>query len=382
MDAPSEFLFLVAIEIDPGRIRERARESRPNAAILDQGDSEQMLAHLAADLAKLFPDFRKCRLAAAGALFDQCQVLRPGTPVFSALASAARAHGDTPGQTAVGATDEGMADPALRPDGEIPPSLLTLLPMLALGNRELIESLSSEMEHRFLAEGQVSPHTAGWLESAFGVGIGHARFMTLTDLNAMFRMQLEHHGYLPLWSLIDAAVSGNPDVEAQTTATGAHFQLRGERVQVIFQTFNHWARHAGSEAGAEDDALPRAYAEWTRELRRYVSTLAAHHVPVEFRLPDDCKGEITEHFLYEDVPSPAAGSPLASITEHGWPDLGTVAITALTPDTMRHYYPLTPHGLNLIHETLGAMELVGEGMAFPGTIKFNAGQRSLRPVVF
>lgn len=383
------FPFLLAIEIDPEHIRHHSGGGR--TALLDQGDAGQMLAHLGADLTKLLGAFRKCRLTAAGALFDQCQILRPDTPVLDALAGIAETSGKamSPGLTAVGAQGETMADPALQPDPILPPGLLSLLPIIASGPDDLIAELSSEMEHRFLAEGQVSAHTASWLESAFGIGIGHARFMTLIDLNAMFRMQLENFGYLPLWTLIDAAVHAAPDALVETTDNGTRLEWRDGRVHIAFQTFNHWAQQVadsgGNEGQIEGDGLARAYAEWTRELRRYTSTLAAHHVPLAFELPEGCTGAVAGDFLYEDVDAPDVTpdvlKTLASITEHGWPDLGTVAITALMPHAMRHYYPLTAQGLNRIHEALATLELAGEGMAFPGTIKFNPDKRALRPVV-
>lgn len=377
MDDHNEFPFLVAIEIDPQRVR-TGSGGRPE--LLTQGDAEQMLAHLSADIASLLGDIRKCRLAAAGALYDQCQILRPGTPVYAALSRlVGDAHGaaSTPGLSAVGFDGESSTDRALQPDMSIPPGLLLLLPLLATGPAHLVDELAGEMEHRFLAEGKVSAHTASWLESAFGIGIGHARLMTLTDLNAMLRMQLEAFGYLPLWTLIDAAVAG-AGPEAVTTDNGSCLEWRDGRVHVVFQTFDVWAGNAGRES----EALARDYAEWSRELRRYASTLAAHRIPLAFALPEGCAGEVGDHFLYEEVARPQSEGPLASITEHGWPDLGTVAITALMPGVMRHYYPLTPQGLNLIHETLGGLELAGEGLAFPGTIKFNKETRRLRPVAF
>lgn len=372
---------MVAIEIDPRRVR-AGSGGRPE--MLSHGDAEQMLAHLSADIADLLANIRKCRLATAGALYDQCQILRPAMPIYTALSRVAgdsNGSANSPGLSAVGINGGDIPDPALRPDTSIPPGILLLLPLLAAGPADLLDGLATEMEHRFMAEGQVSAHTASWLESAFGIGIGHARFMTLTDLNAMFRMQLERFGYLPLWTLIDAAVSGIGQ-ETVTTDQGACFEWRDGQVHAVFQTFDYWAGESGRESDRKNEGLAHGYAEWSRELRRYVSTLAAHRVPLAFTLPAGCTGEVGQHFLYEEVAGPAPGGSPASITEHGWPDLGTVAITVLMPDAMRHYYPLSPQGLNLIHEALNGLELAGEGMAFPGTINFNEQTRRLRPVAF
>jgi hypothetical protein len=100
-----------------------------------------------------------------------------------------------------------MPNSDLQPLPDIPLGLLQLLPVVVNGPPELVEELGQAMEYRFLEEGQVSAHSASWLETAFGISINHARMMTLTDLNAMLRMQLDHFGFLPLWELLDAALS-------------------------------------------------------------------------------------------------------------------------------------------------------------------------------
>jgi hypothetical protein len=380
MKGSKEFQFLVAIETDPARM---SGEADGAEMILGQGDADQMLAHLAADLATLLGGIGKCHLAAAGALLDQCQLLRPGLPAFAALSGQIRHCQDqaiTPGLTATGATNGLMSAEALQPDESLPPSILKLLPMVAAGPDGLVDELAEEMEHRFLAEGQVSAHTASWLEAAFGIAINHARFMTLTDLNAMFRMQMEHFGYLPLWELIDAAIEGRRELLALTTDHSTRYEWIDGHVQVSFQTFDYWASRGGGRDVSDVNELPGGYVAWSRELRRYTSTLAAHAVPLKFELPDGCKGEVSESYLFETAPGPGNSESLASITEHSSTELGTIAISAIAPGTLRNFYPLAPQGLNLIHDLLQTMELEGEGMAFPGTIKFSETGRSLRPV--
>lgn len=382
-DGSAVFYFLVAIEADPDRAR---GPSRGRPACLGRGDAEQMLAHLAADLRTTLSQAGKCDLAAAGALYDQCQILRPGLPALAALAERVKrlpSEGAQPTLTAIGADEGVMPADALQPDRAIPPALLHLLPMVAAGPEALMEDLAEEMEHRFLAEGQVSAHTANWLEAAFGIGIAHARFMTLTDLNAMFRMQLEHLGYLPLWEIVDAAVLQDPLELTVVTGKDTRYRWDGDRAWVTFQTFDYWANEGAGRAIASDAAeLAEAYAEWTRELRRYCSTLAAHFVPLSVELPEGSEARIEEQLLFEEVSAPPPGRTLASITEHSHHELGVVAVTALRPETARHYYPLTPGGLNDIHESIQALELSGEGMAFSGQIEIDPVQRRLQPAVF
>jgi len=90
-------------------------------------------------------------------------------------------------------------------------------------------------------EGQLSAHSVTWLGPAFGVTINHARLMTLTDLSALLRLQLEHFGFLPLWDLLDAALAEQVDALTVTTPAGQRYQWRDAVVHVDFQTFDHWA---------------------------------------------------------------------------------------------------------------------------------------------
>lgn len=378
-DGRADFAFLVAIEIDPER-QSKHHDASPQC--LSQGDAEQMLSHLAADLGALLPDLSKCSIAAAGALYDQCQMLRPGTPLFTALSKRVKPKSSTTTArlTGVGFNDDGSEPAELAPDTNLPTGLLLMIPMLCSGESQAIEALGEEMEHRFLGEGQVSAHTASWLQSAFDIEIGHARFMTLTDLLAMYRLQLEHFGFLPLWELVDAAVHGDHDERTITTESGADFHWRDGVVHAEFQTLDYWVHHgAGKDLDEGVETLAKRYAALTREIRRYSSTLEAHNVPITFTLPSNCSGEVHQGYISENTGRAAEDPNAAAITHHDWPDLGTIVITAHTAEGLRHFYPLTAEGLNTIQSGLSGLSLVGDGIAFPGTIRINENTRRLRP---
>jgi hypothetical protein len=206
--------------------------------------------------------------------------------------------------------------------------------------------------------------------------------MTLTDLRAMLRLQLEHFGYLPLWELIDAAVDNRLEPLTVATDIAALYEWRDGRVRVIFQTFDYWANQGGGREVPEIQELTSGYSHLSRELRRFISTLSAHEIPMEFELPPGSEGSVEKYYLCEVAPAARESQPLASITEHDWPELGTLAITACTSGKLKNFYPLAPQGLNRIHEFLQTLELEGEGMAFPGTIKLSESDRRLRPARF
>ncbi len=200
-----------------------------------------------------------------------------------------------------------MPSADLQPLPDIPLGLLQLLPIVIHGRAGLVSELGQEMEYRFLEEGQVSAHSAAWMETAFGISINHARFMTLTDLNAMLRMQLDHFGFLPMWELLDAALSGRSDPLSVQTQSGQQFELRDGIVYTTFETFDSWAAGGGAGIAAARQALAAAYGDWTREVRQYLTTLEAHGLEVRFRLAgrrEDLAGTFyTEHSSVSPLPA-------------------------------------------------------------------------------
>jgi len=370
--------IVVAIETDATRYY-GANASRP--ALLGKTDADQMLAHLAADLQALLPEINQCSLIAAGALYDQTQILRPGYPVFAALESAAAQAGSDPfkpGLVSIGARDGRLPAGDLQPFSDIPLGLLQLLPVVIQGPPGQLERLTALTEYRFLEQGQLSAHSAAWLQSAFGVSIQHVRLMTLTDLNALLHLQLEHYGFLPLWELLDAAL--NKPEQAMTVATsgGKPWEWRDGAVHTAFETFDYWAGEGmGAGLPASRMALAAGYAQWTRELRQYLTTLRAHGLTVQLHLPGSL--EALEGSFLSDASPAMAGDQDCTVTEHSFDDLGTIAVTAVRDGRVENFYPLRPRGLNEIHALLRDCAAGGHTVAFPGTILYDEATRRLRP---
>ncbi len=372
------YRILVAIETDATRFY-GANATRP--ALLGATDSEQMLAHLAADLKSMLPDISGCSLIAPGALYDQTQVLRPSFPIFETLESVStrpEAEDFKPGLVSIGIRDEGFPSKNLQPLPDIPLGLLQLLPIVVHGPATLVEKLGQTMEYRFLEEGQLSAHSAAWLQTAFGIPVTHARLMTLTDLNAMLRMQLEHFGFLPLWELLDAALSASTQQCTVTAENGQEFTWRDGRVHTAFESFDHWAlRGTGAAQIASRQALAAGYGDWTREARQYLTTLNAHGVEVLFHDPD---GQSTLDDTFFSEPGNPDFVPNAStITEHSYSELGTIAVTVCDGESISHYFPLQPAGLNDIHSHIREKVPGVHTVAFPGTILYDEKTRRLLP---
>jgi len=371
--------ILVGIETDPTRYH--GEHARP-PALLDRVSAEQILAHIAADLTNMFPAINRCALSMAGALFDQTQVLRPGLPIFNALETLQKSSnpaGDfQPRLLSIGASKGQMPLPDLQPLENIPLGLLQILPLLISGPEGLVNQLADEMEHRFFDTGQLSAHSAKGLETHFQVSVNHARFMTITDLNALLKLQLEHYGFLALWELLDAAISPSAETLNVTTEGGLKFEWRDGAVHSYFESFDWWANYGGgAEAPSPDQKLQTAYADWTREYRRYLTMLTAHGVTVEQHLPGLGDAALDDSFLLEES-TRLPGPSVAVVTEHGTDDLGTVAVTVISGNRQMNFYPLQASGLNDLHQFIREQDHSGD-IAFPGRIAYDEKSRQLTP---
>lgn len=369
--------FLVGIETDPTRYH---GENAGRPCLLDKAAAEQVLAHLATDLTAMLPAISRCSLSMAGALFDQTQILRPQLAVFEALQNLQQSS--NPGSDfqsrllSIGAVDGQMPVKELQPIESIPLGLLQVLPLLISGPTKLIDELSAEMEHLFLDRGQLSAHTAKGLESHFQISVNHARFMTMVDLNAMLRMQLDHFGFLPLWELIDAAINLPQQVLETHNPDGPNFKWRDAAVHSVFETFDWWAKHGGgADKPADKHQLQSAYASWTREYRQYLLLLAAHSIEVRQYLPGLDDVPITDTFLVEES-TIEPGQSSVTVTEHSADDLGIVAVTVIQGVRQMNFYPLQASGLNDLYQYIRQQGYSGD-IAYPGNICYDENLRQL-----
>jgi len=364
---PQSLPLLVAVETDPLRYHgEEALQPQP----LDSSAAEQIVAHIAADLGKLLPNIGRASLCMTGALYDQTQILQPEWPLFRAMQEVFQRRqrsGKTaaqPTMMSIGTSQGHMPVADLTPAVDSPPGILQLIPLQLFGDAEDLAFFEEQMERRFMEEGQLSPQSARALESAFGITATHARFLTITDLLAMLKLQLEHFGFAVLWELLDAAIEKAAATETLSGSMGQQFRWDGERVIARFETFDFWASEGGGrELGAE--SLGKAYIDWTREYRQVMVTLDAHGVTVAQILAGS-ETLLEGHYLVETAGPSGDAAP--AITEHCGEAMGTVAVTVVHDGQMRHYYPLAPEGPNKIHSDLARLGVAHHGLAYPGYI--------------
>jgi len=377
MEVTRHHYILLGIETDPTRYHgEHAR--RP--ALLDKEAAEQVLAGIAADLKTVLPGFGHCAFSMAGALFDQAQVLRPQMPLYGALETLQQStYGDggfRPRLLGIGASNGRMPLEELQPLKEITPGVLQILPILVSAPAGEMDKLAVEMERRFPEQGPLSSDSVRDMETHFQISVNQAHFMTASSLGALLRRQLEHYGFLPLWELLEAALTQATTELEVCTSSGARFKWHGGAVHSFFETFDWWANYgAGTDSPAVDQQLQSAYADWTGEYRHYQTVLDAHGVRVCRHLAGLEDAELKDSFLLEEstlAPAPAA----ASVTEHDVDGLGTVAVTVVSDERQMNFYPLLASGLNDLHRFIRDNRLSGD-VAYPGRIHYDENSRQL-----
>lgn len=248
---------LLALELLP--------EGAPRQLALPVESAAALATVIADDLARLLPGVDGMGLAIAAAVYDSAQVLRPGWPLFAALA---HLHESAPGAatgptiSCFGAAAGRMADAVLEPEPGLIGSPLLLLPWTLIGPATIARVVGAEMEERFTETGLAAARTALFLNEAFSIHIEQARFLTHLDLCALASMQYEHADLAGLWVLIECALLSPHADESFTSPTGDTYRWHGGML----------SRQPGS-APAEPMA-DRA------ERRRYAAILAAHGLQV------------------------------------------------------------------------------------------------------
>jgi len=179
-----------------------------------------------------------------------------------------------------------------------------------------------------------------------------------------------------LWELLDAAITPSVNALEVITPGGLRFKWEDGSVHSFFESFDWWAQFgSGTEKPAGDQNLQTAYADWTREYRRYLTMLTAHGVKVCQHLPGLEDAELTSSFLLEEstvTPKQSA----ASITAQSAEDLGTIAVTVVSGARQMNLYPLQANGLNELHQFIREQGLGGD-IAYPGRLCYDESNRQL-----
>ena len=331
--------ILLALEPVAGEPAARMTLSRDEAADLAE--------RVAADLHALVPQVDTARLALAGALFDQVELLRPGFPVWATLDELARRvpRGQIDNVVAFGSHDGHMPAQPLEPSPVFADGPMRLLPMSLLAPGSSAGELSEELEIQLVGRGEASAQTADWLMRTLGIRLEHVRYLSRNDLLALTCVQYEHVNLAPLWTLLEAALLTPERRETALSARG--LSLRYEQGSVLAQSPSRWlAAQAGDPA-----ERAHALAGILFELRQYAALLAAPQLPLSLQADVGAVVESAPGDLLETLaPAAPAGEPPA-LFAHEAAGLGVVAVTVAQRGdgagmlALAHGYPLQPGAL-------------------------------------
>ena len=321
---------------------------------LTRDEAAELARHVATDLLGLVPQVAGARLALAGALFDQVELLRSGFPVWATLEDLARRvpRGTLEHVVAFGSHDGTMPAPALQPSPLYAAGPMRLLPLSLQAGPDAADELSTQLEIQLVGRGEAGVATADWLMRTLGVRLEHVRYLSRNDLLALTCVQYEHANLAPLWTLLETALL-TPD-RPESTMSARGLALRYADGTVWVQSPAQWL------AAQDGDAARRAhdFAGIVFELRQYAALLEAHQLPL--RLQSDAPAAAMDGYLLEQLAAASPSAPPPRLFAHEAPGLGVVAVSVAQPQPgsaprmLAHGYPLQPQALGPLLQHLAA----------------------------
>jgi hypothetical protein len=319
----------------------------PPRLTLTREEAAELAERVASDLHTLVPQVDSARLALAGALFDQVELLRPGFPVWTTLEELARRvpRGQLDNVVAFGSHDGQMPAPALEPSATFADGPMRLLPLNLLAPTALADELSGQLEIQLVGRGEASAPTADWLMRTLGIRLEHVRYLSRNDLMALTCVQYEHVNLSPLWSLLEAALLTPARHESVMSARG--LQLQYADGQVLAQSPGEWLATQTGESAQR----AHAFAGILFELRQYAALLDAHRLPLLLQPSDRHTVAAGPGYLLETLATPAPEHGPATLLAHEAPGLGVIAISVAqrgergVPRVLALAYPLQPQAL-------------------------------------
>jgi hypothetical protein len=341
VEAPTLLALPIVLALEPVAGEPAARLT------LSRDEAAELAELVAADLHALVPSVGAARLALAGALFDQVELLRPGFPVWATLDELARRvpRGQLDNVVAFGSHDGHMPAQPLEPSPVFADGPMRLLPMNLLAPAALAGDLSGQLEIQLVGRGEAGALTADWLMRTLGTRLEHVRYLSRNDLLALTCVQYEHVNLAPLWTLLEAALLTPERSEAVMSARG--LPLRYDRGTVLAQSPSQWL------AGQTGDLAQRTHelAGIVFELRQYAALLVAHQLPLQLQADAGEPVEAEAGYLLETLAAARPALQPPTLFAHEAPGLGIVAITVAqrgdggAAHVLAHGYPLQPEAL-------------------------------------
>lgn len=367
MTAHAAFAVLT-VEVNPGEIPDVLPP-------LQREDAEKLGHAMARDLQRLIDGLEQYGLVAIGGFYDSTELLRPGLPVFQAMAdlyrSAMPQGGFQPSIMSIGAQGDSFPLNGLEPSTATDSSPLLLIPFAVVGEEQSMDHLRQQLETRLLEKGQGSVETGRVIENSAGLRPHNLFYATLDDLCALMRVQLDHAGFTGLWDLIDAALFPRSEPVRCLLDEGHCFLGHHNVAYTRHVRYRSWRQR---QSGQTPEALITQYGQWHRRQRQYVAGLAAHglsvcHVPDQADNDPLLNDDLQQAFAHAQMAALMPEQPVLhdclldgpldaavdlTLRRYSLPELGPVLFTIEARDAdgglvfAQHDYPLRPDAVESV----------------------------------
>lgn len=354
----------------------------PARLALTRDEASELAALVADDLQTLVPRINAARLALAGALFDQVELLRPGFPVWATLDELARRvpRGPLDNVVAFGSHAGQMPALPLQPSPQFADGPMRLMPLSLLVPPAIADDLAAQLEVHLVGRGEAGTLTADWLMRTLDIRLEHVRYLSRSDLLALTCVQYEHVNLAALWSLLEAALLTPGRAESALSARGLALRYADAEVQV--QSPSLWLAAQGGEMAQR----PHDFAGIIFELRQYAALLDAHGLPLRLLPAAGRNVEAGAGYLLETLATADPGDEPPAIFAHEAPGLGVIALSVAQrgdggcAHMLAHAYPLQPQVLGPLLNLLADRHGARAELHALGRIVLDAGGRLAAPV--
>lgn len=315
--------LLAGFELAPDSVSER---------MLGREQAARLAEALAEDLARAVPGVEQSVLVAAGSLLEPAEMLRPGLPVWAAMADLAaplvREQGTAARILAVGAHDGRLPDRRLAAPQVPPQGRFVGIPLLLALDPEAGPALEQRLEAELFDRGSVAPPARALLQQFSGAESVHGQLLTVNDLLALQHVQMDAAGLSGFWPVVEQVLlRSDADMDFSLPAgLSARWVSAAQRLDVRFVVFDRCQQP------------PDEYPLWQRAFRTLTGLADAHGLDWQVSFDPDLVLDRQQQALTQDAGLTGVEDGL---TEQSDPAVGLIAWTIAENGRLRHVYPLT-----------------------------------------
>ena len=315
--------LLAGFEVKPESVSDR---------ILDREQTAQLAGALAEDLARAVPGVDQTVLVASGSLLEPAEMLRPGLPVWSAMADLAapvvREQGTSSQILSVGAHQGRLPDRRLTAPQQPPQGRFIGIALMLAAAEETGPELAQRLEAELFDQGSIAPPARALLEQFSGAESVHGQLLTVNDLLALQHVQMDTAGLSGFWPVIEQVLLA-PDDDAEFPLPAdlrARWIADKQRLAIDFVIFDRF------------DQTPAHYPLWQRAFRTLTGLADAHGLKWKIEHDSDLTLDADQQVLTQNAgPTDSANG----LTEQIDPAVGLIAWTIAENGQLHHVYPLS-----------------------------------------